>query len=119
MITREQAMTLTMFYHRDHRNADGTAARWRRNGRTQTWKTRPDDYRVPVKYGLKSCDAITPDAAYIVMPFDPTSHQDAAEYAGLTSAAPWAVVADKLRDMGEPENADYIARTYCGMAAAV
>lgn len=26
---------------------------YRRNGSTQTWKTRPDEYRVPVKYGLK------------------------------------------------------------------
>ena len=25
---------------------------WRRNGKTQTWKTRPDEFRVPVKYGL-------------------------------------------------------------------
>jgi len=27
---------------------------WRRNGATQTWKTRPDEYRVPVKYGLRA-----------------------------------------------------------------
>jgi hypothetical protein len=25
---------------------------WRRKGQTQLWKTRPDDFRVPVKYGL-------------------------------------------------------------------
>lgn len=35
---------------------------WRRNGATQTWKTRPG-YRVPVKWGMKSCGQITPDRA--------------------------------------------------------
>lgn len=25
---------------------------WRRNGKTQTWKTRPDLWRIPIKYGL-------------------------------------------------------------------
>lgn len=25
----------------------------RRNGKTQTWKTRPDDFSIPVKYGFK------------------------------------------------------------------
>ncbi len=32
---------------------------WRRNGQTQTWKTRPSEFRVPVKYGLKSTDQLT------------------------------------------------------------
>lgn len=27
---------------------------WRRNGATQIWKTRPGEYRVPVKYGMRS-----------------------------------------------------------------
>lgn len=27
---------------------------WRRNGATQTWKTRPTEYRIPVKYGIRS-----------------------------------------------------------------
>ena len=26
---------------------------WRRNGATQTWKTRPDEFRVPIKHGLR------------------------------------------------------------------
>lgn len=40
--------------------------RWwvcRRNGKTQTWKTRPDDYRIPVKAGFRSTGQITPDNA--------------------------------------------------------
>ena len=31
---------------------------WRRNGRTQTWKTRPNDYRVPVRYGMRTYGSI-------------------------------------------------------------
>lgn len=27
--------------------------RYRRNGATQTWKTRPTEFRIPVKYGFK------------------------------------------------------------------
>ena len=34
--------------------------RWRRNGRTQTWKTRPEDFRIPIKYGMRSYDEIAP-----------------------------------------------------------
>ncbi len=25
---------------------------WRRNGKTKVWKTRPEDFKVPVKHGL-------------------------------------------------------------------
>lgn len=39
---------------------NGNYWRVRRNGRTQTWKTRPDDYRIPCKAGLRSCGNITP-----------------------------------------------------------
>lgn len=38
---------------------NGRYWRLRRNGKTQTWKTRPADYRIPVKAGLKSCGEIT------------------------------------------------------------
>lgn len=31
----------------------------RRNGQTQTWKTRPSDYRIPIVYGLKGYGEIT------------------------------------------------------------
>jgi hypothetical protein len=30
----------------------------RRNGATKLWKTRPDDFRIPVKAGLKLCGAV-------------------------------------------------------------
>lgn len=32
---------------------------WSRNGVTQTWKTRPDEFRVPVKYGLRGYGQLT------------------------------------------------------------
>lgn len=32
---------------------------WRRNGKTQTWKTRPNEFRVPVKHGLYDYSQIT------------------------------------------------------------
>ena len=60
----------------------------RRNGKTQTWKTRPGDFRIPVKCGLKSCAAITHqspvalvgasgwrNAHFVVSATDPTKPQ--------------------------------------------
>lgn len=52
MITKTQAMTTNNFESTTYKNADGTPVRWRRNGKTKTWKTRPADFRIPVKYGL-------------------------------------------------------------------
>jgi hypothetical protein len=37
--------------------------RVRPSGRCQTWKTRPDDFRLPVKYGLYESSAIVPSNA--------------------------------------------------------
>ena len=31
---------------------------WRRNGQTKTWKTRPNEFSVPVKYGNKTYDYV-------------------------------------------------------------
>jgi hypothetical protein len=47
------------FYHRYLRNADGTACRCRVNGKCRTWKTRPGEFRLPVKHGLRDCFYIT------------------------------------------------------------
>lgn len=65
MITREIAMTLTYgtLHHVSAKNADGTPVRCRVNGKCKTWKTRPNDFRLPVKYGLKRCFYITPSNA--------------------------------------------------------
>lgn len=44
--------TANSFEHKTLTNADGTRLRARRNGRTQTWKTRPGEFRIPCKHGL-------------------------------------------------------------------
>ncbi len=31
---------------------------WRRNGKTQVWKTRPGEFRVPIKFGIYSTDQL-------------------------------------------------------------
>jgi len=76
MVTKEQAMTFGIFYHVRQRNADGTDLRVRRNGKTQTWKTRPGDFRVPVKYGLKECLYIDQDTAHNWSVTDPTETKE-------------------------------------------
>lgn len=63
MITKDQAMTANMFYDVSEKNRDGSPVRWRRNGKTKTWKTRPDDFRIPVKHGLYDYGTITQDNA--------------------------------------------------------
>lgn len=59
MITYDQAMTENNFFSLIDSNADKTPLRVRRNGKTQTWKTRPGQFSIPVKYGLKQCFNIT------------------------------------------------------------
>lgn len=57
------------FEHRTIKNADGSPIRLRRNGQTQTWISRPNDFCIPVKYGVRSCLNIThsnADEFYIV-----------------------------------------------------
>lgn len=63
-LTLEQALTANRFYsvQPDRRTKTKTAYRVievRRTGQTKTWKTRPDHFRVPVKYGLKESFYLT------------------------------------------------------------
>ena len=48
-----------ILHHVTLRNADGTPLRCRVNGRLQTWKTRPGDFKLPVKHGLRDYFYIT------------------------------------------------------------
>lgn len=69
MITREQALQLKhgdILYHIAHVNADGSPARWRVTGKVQTWKTRPDHFKIPVKNGLRHYSYVTHDEAHLV-----------------------------------------------------
>ncbi|HEX6824864.1 MAG TPA: hypothetical protein VF077_01000 [Nitrospiraceae bacterium] len=61
MITRDMAINArhgTLFYHISLKMSDGTPSRARVNGKCQTWKRRPEDFRLPMKYGLKECFSI-------------------------------------------------------------
>lgn len=64
MVTKEQAITVTRFTHATIKDSKGNPATVRRNGKTQTWKTRPNDFKVPVKYGLYEYLYITQDNAH-------------------------------------------------------
>jgi len=47
------------FAMNDEKNADGTAVRWRVNGKVKTWKTRPGEFKIPVKHGMYDYGYIT------------------------------------------------------------
>lgn len=76
MLTKEQALTLThgSEIHRGEcvrlvgaRNGiKDVIERWRVTSATQTWKTRPDEFRVPVKRGLYAYGEITERNAHEV-----------------------------------------------------
>lgn len=58
MITKEIALTLRhgqILHHKTLKNAGKTPMRVRVTGKVKVWKTRPEEFRIPVKYGLKTC----------------------------------------------------------------
>lgn len=106
MITKALASCTSIFYHRSLRNADGTALRCRANGKLKVWKTRPDDFRLPVKYGLKQCFYITPRNAREWLTYDPSTIY---QTLGLAPTAPREVCHDKALDMDRPDLAALFA----------
>lgn len=61
-LTLAQAKALTTndtLYHREFRNADGSAQRWRVNGKVKTWKRSPGRVQIPAKHGLYDYDYVT------------------------------------------------------------
>lgn len=59
MIAMKQALEAQEFHYEPCTRTVGprggvriSQAVWRRNGATQTWKTRPEHFRIPVKYGM-------------------------------------------------------------------
>jgi len=42
-----------------YKNADGTPARWKVNGKVKEWKKDPTKIRIPLKYGLWTYDYLT------------------------------------------------------------
>ena len=63
MITKDQAMTKRRFFHVTLKDSRGNPVVCRANGKCQTWKTRPNDFKLPVKYGLYQYFYITPENA--------------------------------------------------------
>lgn len=63
MITIEEAKAHDHFEHVSLKNADGSRLRVRRNGATKTWKTRPTEFRIPIKHGLYSYGYISHHSA--------------------------------------------------------
>lgn len=52
-ITPQTALLAGHFWHRTATTKDGIRAiQCRRNGKTQTWKTRPNEFKIPCKYGM-------------------------------------------------------------------
>lgn len=64
MITKQQAINVInrMFHHNVMKNSDGTCQRWRRNGKTKTWKSQAfiNEFEIPIKHGLRDYNYITP-----------------------------------------------------------
>lgn len=56
MITLEQAKSLC---YGDILHEDKTCRRWKVNGMPKTWKTRPGQVKIPVKFGLYNFDYVT------------------------------------------------------------
>jgi hypothetical protein len=61
IVNKENSVTAKKFEHISDKNADKTPVRVRRNGKTKFWVTRPNDFRIPVKYGLRYCFYIDQD----------------------------------------------------------
>ncbi len=73
MITKDQALSANTFHYVGRCNCTRTVGprggvtekvtSCRRSGATKTWKTRPDHFRVPVKYGMYESGEVTHDNA--------------------------------------------------------
>lgn len=116
MITKNIAVRLRYrdeLWHKDLRSRDGTPVRCRVNGKCQTWKRFPrdEDFRLPVKYGLRECFYISNNRA--------NHHEDwycpdhllvrvLADLAGFTSQTPPGIVRDRLLEMGLDQEASLL-----------
>jgi len=41
------------FYHKTLKDSKGQPRKYSRNGKNKLWKTRPSDFKIPVKRGLR------------------------------------------------------------------
>lgn len=107
MVTKEQAIAAgmwgQMFYHVRLRNKDGTAVRCRSIGRCKTWKTRPDDWRLPVKHGRRDSFLTPANAADWDITDYVQEERDRADLCaklGLSNDVPDSVLHDAQVDAG-------------------
>lgn len=61
-VNKENQANAREFFHRTKVNTAGPM-KVKRNGKTQLWKTRPQDFKIPVKYGLYEYGYIDQDNA--------------------------------------------------------
>lgn len=65
-----------VFHHHTLVGSDKEPVRARVTGRVKTWTTRPDDFRIPVKHGLRDSFYITPENAHEWMIGHPDEHPE-------------------------------------------
>jgi len=65
-LTQDEIMNATVFHVGTCMRSTGARGAvtvstelWRRNGATKTWKTRPGEFVIPVKHGLRNYSTIT------------------------------------------------------------
>jgi hypothetical protein len=70
MVTKQQAMTCSEFHYGTCTRTVGPRGavkehieHWRANGMCHTWVTRPNDFRLPIKYGLHGYSYLDPHNA--------------------------------------------------------
>lgn len=76
MITKDQALTIDEV-HSNVQKRNGQCYTFKRNGRTQTWKTKPNDFRLPIKnFGLRIYGAVTHESTEYHAPEDCPANQE-------------------------------------------
>lgn len=63
MVTQEQAASVREFHFEGRGPCTTKVERWRANGAIKTWVTRPGEFRLPIKWGLRSYDYLTHENA--------------------------------------------------------
>jgi hypothetical protein len=59
MVTKEQAMTATRFKQVARYDGKTCSNNWRASGKCKTWKTRPEEFKLPIKFGLYESSYLT------------------------------------------------------------
>lgn len=72
MVTKEQAINCRKFVQIAEWNSKGInctisikSIKWRANGKCKIWKTRPDEFKLPIKHGLYSHWYLTNENAHL------------------------------------------------------